>query len=108
MRGISAIFALGMIAALSGGMVSPARADDNNLAQLLSNQPTVSDDLLAQQRGGTAQQIGNVEDNLVLGGKTGDNHFGSFGSSQGMISAFQNTGNNVVMQSQMTVNVELH
>jgi hypothetical protein len=112
MRSICAIYALGMITALSAGMAAPARAGDD-IAKLLDDGQTLSDDILAQQRGGTAQpntaeQSANVSGNVVGSHTvTGDNNFGGFGASQGMITVFQNTGNNVSMQSQTVLNVTI-
>lgn len=102
-----------LIAAFAVGYaVSPARADDN-LAAILSGSNSVSSNLLASQRGAglnpDAVAIANVSGNAVAFTKTGDNGvLNSLNDAKGVFTVFQNTGNNVAMQSQTILNLNLH
>lgn len=95
----------------STSLAGPARADE--LGKLFGDGQGVSANVLADQRGGTNQEINVSTLANVTGNTVGDNtmtgnvSFGSFGSAQGMFNVLQNTGNNVAMQSQLVVNVNL-
>jgi hypothetical protein len=101
---------LGVAAALAlGTLVLPAHADD--LGKLLGDGQSVQPNVLAAQRGGTsasidASAVANVSNNWSYG-NTGTNSFGSFGNGQGVLTAVQNTGNGVAIQTQVIVNVSL-
>jgi hypothetical protein len=93
------------------GLAVPVRAEE--LGTIFAEGQSVGTNVLAEQRGGTEQTINvntlaNVTGNSVGDySTTGNATFGSFGNAQGMFSVLQNTGNNVVMQSQLVVNVNL-
>lgn len=96
-----------------GASMFPAHAGDD-LATIFSGGHNVAPDVLAHQRGGTspsidANAIANVSNNLIIGeSNTGDNKvLGSFNNSSGLFTVFQNSGNNVAMQSQTILNVNL-
>lgn len=100
-------------ALLFGGSALPARAD-SGLATLLGGDHNVTSDMLASQRGGSspstdANAVANVSNNSVNGiTTTGSNGvLNSFNNASGMFTVFQNSGNNVAMQSQTILNVNL-
>ncbi len=87
----------------------PVHAEE--LGAIFANGQSVDAGVLAAQRGGTSQSIdataiANVHDNVAIG-VTGGNSFGTFGSGQGLLTAVQNTGNNVAIQTQVIVNLNL-
>jgi hypothetical protein len=97
-----------LVAVLVFGVL-PAHAQD--LGKLLSGGQSVQPNVLANQRGGTEQSIvasQSADVNGVSFGNTGTNTFGSFGNAQGMITAVQNTGNNVAIQTEVVLNVNMH
>jgi len=77
--------------------------------------PAVSQDTLAEQRGGDDEGVlnivhvtGEVTDNSATNVVTGANHIqdGSFANSSGIMSVVQNTGANVLIQNATVVNVQ--
>jgi hypothetical protein len=92
-----------------GGVVLPAQAGDS-VATILSDGPGMSSAMLNNQRGGSEQnQSAAVSENTINGTSyTGSNTGPVFNQATGMFTVFQNTGNNVVMQSQMNINANLH
>ncbi len=95
-----------------GAVATPALAGDD-VGQLLANGGAVGSASLADQRGGATPSIDQSAVAIVTGdtanfAHTGSNIFGGFGSSQGMFTVLQNTGNNVAMQSETVLNVNLH
>jgi hypothetical protein len=97
---------------LASLVCGPAYAGDD-IAKLLDNGQSLPLSTLAEQRGGSSQpvetsEIANVTGNTIGSHTiTGSNSFGSFGNAQGLMTVFQNTGNNVSMQSQTVLNVNL-
>jgi hypothetical protein len=91
--------------------VMPAFAGDD-LGQLLGNGQMVGSKDLASQRGGTDTPVqhdmsATVEGNAAAFTITGSNTLGSINGSDGMFTVFQNTGNNVAMQSETVLNVNI-
>jgi hypothetical protein len=110
MRIHGAVFAARLIANVSivlGASVAPVLAED--LGKLLSDKQSVSDDVLAGQRGGTApDQLAVVKDNNAFSINNGTNSVASsMNGAQGLFNVIQNSGNNVAIQSQITVNANL-
>lgn len=97
-----------LVAVLVFGVL-PAHAQD--LGKLLGDGQSVGTSVLAGERGGTSQSIvasQSADVNGISIGNTGTNSFGSFGNAQGMITAVQNTGNNVAIQTEVVLNVNMH
>lgn len=88
----------------------PALAGDD-VSHILGNGQDVGSNVLAEQRGAGTTVVqtanANVQNNTVVNSVTGSNNFGGFGQSEGMFTVFQNTGNDVVMQSQTNLIVNL-
>ncbi|MGH7074257.1 MAG: hypothetical protein ACREFD_08670 [Stellaceae bacterium] len=108
-RNLAACVALSALVAivLNGG----AQAGDN-LGLVFANGQQLQTKDLADLRGGTSPStdmsaIAIVDGNKVINTMTGSNTLGGFVNSQGMFTVFQNTGNNVAMQSQTILNVNL-
>ncbi len=104
-------FIAGMVAC--GPMwVIPAFAGDD-LGQLLGNGQMVGSKDLAGQRGGAnppvQQDMSATVDGNSVGAftHTGSNLLGSISGSDGLFTVFQNTGNNVAMQSETILNVNI-
>jgi hypothetical protein len=97
--------------ALIAVSAGPVLAED--LGSLLSadNNSGVSQDILAGQRGGTDDHPNaEVTRNVAI---TGDNNSvnsvaNSMNGAAGLFNVMQNSGNNVAMQSQITVNANIH
>lgn len=77
----------------------------------------VGSEQLAQQRGGTDSQVSNtslllgtVRDNQAINVQTGSNLIGgsAFSGASGLITALQNSGNNVLFQNSTILNVQVH
>jgi hypothetical protein len=106
----SVVRIIAAVAALLGASAGSVLAED--LGSLLSdNSKTVSQDILAGQRGGTDDHpAAAVAHNVAI---TGDNNSvntvaNSMNGASGLFNVMQNSGNNVAMQSQITVNANLH
>ena len=106
-----AFLAVRLIAAAGialGSFAAPVFAED--LGKLLSDKQSVSDDVLAGQRGGTAPNpVAVVTDNKAF---TGVNNSvnevaNSMNGAQGLFNVIQNSGNNVAIQSMIIVNANL-
>ena len=104
-------FVAGLIACGPIG-VMPASAGED-LGQLLGNGQMVGAKDLASQRGGTnspekPDMTATVDGNSVGAfTHTGSNLLGSISGSDGLFTVFQNTGNNVAMQSETILNVNI-
>jgi hypothetical protein len=103
-------FIAGLVACGPMG-VMPAFAGDD-LGQLLGNGQMVGSKDLASQRGGTKstqQDMTATVDGNSVGAftHTGSNLLGSISGSDGLFTVFQNTGNNVAMQSETILNVNI-
>lgn len=101
-------FIAGLVACGPIGVL-PAFAGDD-LGQLLGNGQKVGSRDLAGQRGGTdtPAQSATVDGNYVGAfTHTGSNLLGSISGSDGLFTVFQNTGNNVAMQSETVLNVNI-
>ena len=114
MRVHSALSVIRIIAAATALFaVSTGSVLADDLGSLLSdNSKTVSQDILAGQRGGTAGggPLAVVKDNVAI---TGANNSvnevsNSMNGAAGLFNVVQNSGNNVAIQSQITVNANLH
>jgi hypothetical protein len=85
------------------------------LAPAEPSSPTVlrskrlDDAALARQRGGTDTNTGVVSGNQAVNVTTGSNTIsgGAFAGAAGVPIVIQNSGNNVLIQSSVTVNVQL-
>jgi hypothetical protein len=103
---IAGLVAFGPIGAM------PAFAGED-LGQLLGNGQMVGAKDLATQRGGTdtpvQQDMSATVDGNLVGPftHTGSNAFGGISGSDGMFTVFQNTGNNVAMQSETVLNINI-
>jgi hypothetical protein len=112
MRTYSAFFILRLAtntALAVSAVAAPALADD--LGKLLSDNQNVSEDILAGQRGGMSSggQVAVVKDNFAV---TGVNNSlnevaNSMNGASGLFNVIQNSGSNVAIQSQITVNANL-
>lgn len=105
-----ALIAAALLSLQSGS----ALADESNTGtDSFSSSALMDNNDLASSRGGDTKTIlnissinGSVEGNTVNGGTTGDNMIseGSLGFN-GIGTVFQNTGNNVLLQSSTVVNL---
>lgn len=111
MRIHTAFFVLRIAASTSIALttfVAPVLADD--LGKLLSDNQSVSDDVLAGQRGGTAPApTAIVTDNKAFTGVNNsvNSVTNSMNGAQGLFNVIQNSGNNVAIQSMIVVNANL-
>ena len=114
MRAYSAFSVIRVItAAVALFAVSTGTALAGDLGSLLSdNSKTVSQDILAGQRGGTASggPLAFAKDNdAITGANNSVNEVSnSMNGASGLFNVVQNSGNNVAIQSQITVNANLH
>ncbi len=104
-------FSLLILAAMVlGGSAASSRADE--LSTLLSDNQSLTSDALSSQRGGNENsQSAVVQDNYVGPHSiTGTNSVtgNAFSNAQGLMNVLQNSGNNVSIQSQITVNANIH
>lgn len=114
MSATRAVFSFALAATLVSGMrILPAQAGDS-VAEIFSDGHSVSPDVLAGERGGAAQSIdasamanvsGNAVGSYVVTGNNGVAN--SFNNATGLFTVFQNSGNNVAMQSQTILSVNL-
>jgi hypothetical protein len=83
-------------------------ADD--LGALLSdNNQSLSKDVLAGQRGGTENgPSAVVAHNLAITGDNNSVNTSTVSGATGLFTVLQNSGNNVAMQSQITINADIH
>lgn len=79
---------------------------------LTDNNTALSDDVLAGQRGGTAGggPLAVVTDNVAITGANNSVNTvtNSMNGASGLFNVVQNSGNNVAIQTQITVNANLH
>lgn len=114
MRATGAVSSLALaIALVAGASSAPAWAGDN-VAAIFSDGQDVSPDVLANQRGGTSPSINASAAATVANNTVGSNTVtgsvdiaNSFTNASGLFTVFQNSGNNVAMQSQTILNVNL-
>jgi hypothetical protein len=114
MRVHSAFSVVRLVAAVTALFaVSTGSVLAEDLGSLLSadNNKGVSQDILAGQRGGTDEHPNAVVTHNVA--ITGDNNStntvaNSMNGASGLFNVMQNNGNNVAMQSQITVNANIH
>jgi hypothetical protein len=98
--------AMALLAVSTGSVLA------EDLGSLLSdNTKGVSQDILAGQRGGTDEHPNAVVTHNVA--ISGDNNSvntvaNSMNGASGLFNVMQNNGNNVAMQSQITVNANIH
>jgi hypothetical protein len=103
MRALGTLLALAMAASLSTvSAAEPARA------KALPGK-RVDDAALARQRGGTDASTGLVSGNQATNVVTGNNTItgGALAGASGVPVVIQNSGNNVLIQSSVTVNVQM-
>jgi hypothetical protein len=111
MRVLSAFSVVRSIAAATAVFIAsagPVLADD--LGALLSdNNQSLSKDVLAGQRGGTeGSPSAVVTHNLAITGDNNSVNTSSVSGATGLFNVLQNSGNNVAMQSQITINADIH
>jgi hypothetical protein len=100
-------------AALSLALPSYAQAEEHGLEVALGFGTTVSEDVMAAQRGKAVLTImdldGTVQDNAALNNVTGHNIIrnGSFVNSSGITTTIQNSGNNVLIQNATILQLDL-
>ena len=98
------VAATALFAASTGSVLA------EDLGSLLSeNNKGVSQDVLAGQRGGS--EIGPsavVTHNLAITGDNNASNASTISGATGLFTVLQNNGNNVAMQSQITINADIH
>jgi hypothetical protein len=101
--------------ALASGAGNGANNGANDIGALISTlgPSAVSGTELAKMRGGSgtvaAVNLGTDTDNSVTDSATGTiSNTGSVNDNTGLTSVMQNTGNNALLQSSMTVNITVH
>jgi hypothetical protein len=102
-------FVLATVLVFAGSLL-PARAGED-VAGVLADNQNLSAGVLAEQRGGSAlaTATATVSNNFSAFDVTGSNsNIGSFTGASGMFTVLQNTGNNVVIQTQTVLNVTLN
>ncbi len=94
-----------------------AQATENTNAAALFGGGSLSDETMAQLRGGdglssglTSSQIGEDSGNSCVVCYTGSNgvNGNAFSNATGIITVIQNTGNNALLQNTTQVNVNIH
>jgi hypothetical protein len=110
MRVHSAFSVIRAVAAATALFASTGSVLADDLGVLLSeNNKGVSQDVLAGQRGGSeGGPSGVVTHNIAITGDNNSQNMSSVSGSTGLFNVLQNNGNNVVMQSQITINADLH
>jgi hypothetical protein len=111
MRIHGALFAFRLVASASivvGASTAPVLAED--LGKLLSDNQSISEEVLAGQRGGTAPApTATVSDNKAFTGinNSVNDVTNSMNGAAGLFNVIQNSGNNVAIQSMIIVNANL-
>ena len=101
--------------ALLLALLGPAQADELNIHAEFFSRSAASAEVLETQRGGADQELNlisvegalhsNAATNTVNGTNTITN--GSFANANGMATAIQNSGNNVLIQNATILRIEL-
>lgn len=96
--------AVALFAASTGSVLA------EDLGALLSeNNQGVSQDVLAGQRGGgESGPSAVVTHNLAITGDNNSSNASTISGATGLFTVLQNNGNNVAMQSQITINADIH